>query len=111
MSLNAVTYSRMLRLLVDGEYTRHELAKETGLHTETTCRYVKEMHKRKLVYVCGWKRNRVNGNWAPVYTFSVEETADASKPPIQGRQINERNYRAKLKERKLLHMMAGRIGD
>ena len=95
--LNAITYSHLIRALMDGEHTRGGLARITGLHGETVSRYVGQLHRRRVVRIADWVRNPVNGNWCPVYTLNHEGLSDMTKPKPKGRAQVEREYRGRRK--------------
>lgn len=105
--LNAVTYSHMMRVLMDGERTRAEIARETGLHGATVSRYVHQLHRRGVVRIADWDINPVNRNPIPRYTLNVGALADEPKPKPRGRVVIEREYRARKKALRINRIMAG----
>lgn len=107
MALNAITYAGMMRMLMDGEYMRNEIAIKTGLHAHTVCRYVEWLHKKKVVYICDWRQNPVNNNWIPVYTLNTDGEADVPKPKDKPRAQVYKEYRERKKQRAIMRMMAG----
>lgn len=109
MSLNAITYAGMMRLLMDGEYTMHRIAQETGLHTATTSRYLTALHKRRVLYICDWVQNPVNKNWHPVFTMNPDNQADVAKPAPKTKAEVDREYHIRLRSKALLHRMAGKL--
>ena len=107
--LNAITYSHLIRALMDGEHTRAELARITGLHGETVSRYVTQLHRRRVVRIADWDRNPVNGNWCPRYAMNFGELADMPRPEAKGRATVEREYRGRKKMQMINGMMVGRL--
>ena len=105
--LNAITYSHLMRALMDGEHTRSSLSKVTGLHAETVSRYVQQLHRRRVVRIADWVRNPVNGNWCPVYTLNYEELADMPKPAAKARTTIDREYRGRRKAIEMNQMFGG----
>ena len=107
MALNAITYSHLMRMLIDGEHTRADLSEGTGLHAATVSRYVTHLHRRGVVRISEWDMNPVNKNFVPRFTINVEGLADAPKPDAKGRQQIEREYRQRRKAMRLNKIMAG----
>lgn len=105
--LNAITYSHLIRALMDGEHTRAELGRITGLHGETVSRYVTQLHRRRVVRIADWNRNPVNGNWCPRYSLNFEEQADMPKPKPKGRLQIDREYRGRRKAIEMNRLMGG----
>lgn len=106
--LNAITYSHLIRALMDGEHTRGELARITGLHGQTVDRYVTQLHRRRVVRVADWERNPVNGNWCPLFTLNFGELADMPKPKPKKRAEVDREYRGRRKAIEMNQMFGGR---
>lgn len=105
--LNAITYSHLMRMLMDGEHTRAELARGTGLHAETVNRYVRQLHRRGVVRISDWHINPVNRNAVPCFTLNVEGLADEPKPKPRGKAVIEKEYRARQKAIRVNRLMAG----
>lgn len=107
--INAVTYSHLIRALMDGECTRAELSRITGLHCETVSRYVTQLHRRRVVWIADWKKNPVNGNWCPRYALNVHDMKDTPKPAAVDRATIDRQYRGRKQMKMINAMMAGRF--
>lgn len=107
MSLNAITYAGMMRMLLTGDHTRADIARETGLHSVTVARYIKYLHKYGVVYVADWTMNPVNRNHFPRYAINIHGLADIPKPEAKGRAQIEREYKQRRKAMRLNQMMAG----
>lgn len=105
--LNAITYSHLMRMLMDGEHTRAELARGTGLHGATVSRYVHQLHRRGVIRIADWDINPVNRNAVPRFALNAGALADEPKPKPKGRVAVEREYRARQKALRVNKMMAG----
>ena len=103
----AIALAHMIRLLMDGEYTRMQLSEATGLHPHTISTYIKWLHKKRVVYITDWTRNVVNSIAAPVFTLNVDGCSDAPKPANKSRKEIDRDYRERQKQKQLIHMVAG----
>jgi hypothetical protein len=105
--LNAITYSHLMRMLMDGEYTRAELGHGTGLHGATVNRYVHQLHRRGVVRIADWDMNPVNKNFVPRFTLNAGGLADEAKPKPKGRLATDREYRARQRALRINKIMAG----
>ena len=105
--INAVTYSHLIRALMDGEHTRGELARITGLHGQTVDRYITQLHRRRVVWIADWEKNPVNGNWCPRYTMNYWELPDTPKPAAKARTTIDREYRGRKKAIKVNQIFGG----
>lgn len=80
-SLNARTFTLMMKMLMFGEYTKSDLVQSTGLNHATVSKYVTLMHEKRVVRVSGWRRSRNGRNWAPLWSMNQKETiGDVPKP-------------------------------
>lgn len=52
--VNALAQAHLVRLLLDGDVTCHDLAEEAGLHYVTVLQYVRALRKVGVVYVARW---------------------------------------------------------
>lgn len=100
--VNALTFSIMCRLLMDGTRTCRELAEETGLHVMTVYDWTAMMHKQGVIHICMWEGE----GRASTRIFMFGAGKDAPRP-IKQRSLTHAEYRARKKAEKLLQMMAG----
>jgi len=105
--LNAITYSHLMRALMDGEHTRAQLGIITGLHGETVSRYVGQLHRRRVVRIADWVRNPVNGNWCPAYTLNAEGLSDMPRPAAKSASQVDREYRGRRKAIEINQIFGG----
>lgn len=52
--VNALAQAHLVRLLLEGGVTCHDLAEEAGLHYVTVLQYVRALRKVGVVHVTGW---------------------------------------------------------
>lgn len=101
MLANATAFAELCFMLNDGQYTKEELAEGTGLVIGTVIKYMKLLKRRKLIYVCGWKRNSDVGQWAAVWEWGPGKKDVLRPAPLTQSQYSK-NYRAKKKVRETL---------
>lgn len=51
MKVNAMAYAHLIKAMMPGDLTMHELAEETGLHYQTVRDYVNAMHKAGVAHI------------------------------------------------------------
>lgn len=100
--VNAMTFSILVKLLMDGTRNCYELAEDTGLHVLTIYDWVREMHRQKIIHICMWEGE----GRASTRIFKFGPGKDAPRP-VKDRSIIHAEYRARMKAQQLLHRMAG----
>lgn len=105
MKLNAVAFSLLVELLMEGDYTAPELIEETGLHYLTVYEYLKAMRKRGLLHIVRWDNDSYGRCSLRVYKLGRGK--DASKPTIS-KSEKCRRYRQRRKEAALLGILVAR---
>ncbi len=98
----------MLELLMQGEVTKTEIIEQTGLHHATVGAYVRHMHRRRLLRVAEWRRDRRGYTWVPHYTLNPDGINDAPRPQPTPGSERSAAYRARRKAIRLNQMLAGR---
>ena len=104
--INASSNARLMKALMDNDMTYQELADHVGLHYLTVARFMRELHKQKVIHVAEWRRDARGCASAKVWAFG--EAKDAKKPAPLGR-TRMRIARARKAQVAMLHMMSGRI--
>lgn len=100
--VNAMTFSILVKLLMEGTRTCYELAEDTGLHVLTVYDWTREMHRQGLIHICMWEGEGRHS----VRIFKFGPGKDAARP-IKPRSQIHAEYRAKQKAAQLLQRMAG----
>ena len=97
VSLKIQNYVSLLAHLTEGAVSAQDLAALTGLHLETTREFLKEMHKRGLVYIAQWDTRLNRRIKLPMYKLG--EGIDKPRPkPIPSAEVAKRyKERQKLK--------------
>jgi predicted ArsR family transcriptional regulator len=103
IKINALAQAQLIKLLLDGVYTCHELAEQTGLHYVTVLQYTRELHAAGAAHICAWEKDGRGRDAIKVY--KIGEGKDAKRKKMTGAQ-----RQAKSRERKfniqMMHRMA-----
>ncbi len=75
VKVNAMSYSRLIKLLMDGTRTAAELAEETGLHKQTVYDYTRQLHKAKAVYIADWEKDSMGRDCMPIFMIGNKKDA------------------------------------
>ena len=100
--VNAMSYAKLMQLLMQGTRTCKELAEETGLHIMTIYDYTYYLHKANVIHICMW--DGTGRQQTRIYMLG--DKADAPRPSKSRQQIAE-EYRARKSAKQLLQRMAG----
>jgi predicted ArsR family transcriptional regulator len=101
--INALSFAKLVRCVVDDPATADEAAEETGLHPKTASRYLRALHRERLIHVCQWEKDALGRDRIPVYAFGSKRDRPKAKRTAAERH---RAYRAQLK----LRAMLARVG-
>ena len=74
---NYLTTALLFRELMDGPATAAELVEATGMHMRTVQGFIMALHRKNVVRIAGWERDRSGKQSIRVYEFG--EAADATK--------------------------------
>ena len=111
MHSSARTFSAIIRLFMDDEWSKSTLTKRTGLHHITVARYVAALHNEKVIRISSWQKPR-SGHGALVahYSFNDSDLPDVRhpKPALVTSAESSQRHRAKLAAIKTLHLLAGK---
>jgi hypothetical protein len=104
MKINAYSQAQMIKLLLEGTHTCHELAEATGLHYVTVQQYTRELHRAGAARICAWEKDSRGRDMTKVYTLGAGKDAKRSKLTPAERQAR---LRAKYKAARMNQIMAG----
>lgn len=105
MRVNAYSFARMIKMLVDGPQTVSEIVEDTGLHRVTVSRYLRELHRAKAVGICAWEPDAKGRDAIKVYELG-RTGRDAKRAKMTQAQRQEA-YRARKREKAVHQMLAG----
>lgn len=66
-SVDAVAQAHLIKLLLDGQHSCHQLADEVGLGYNTVLRYCRELHMRRAVHIHAWAPNKAGARVLKLY--------------------------------------------
>ena len=76
---NTAAYAALIETLIAGPSSVRELISVSGLADATTRKLVAALHRRGVLRICSWDRDRLGRPTMPVY--EIDDGADAPRPP------------------------------
>lgn len=104
VKINCLSFSKLMRALMDGDMTLQELADETGLHYVSVLRYCRALRAEGVLYVADWRPD-ARGNLS-LKVYKVGTRPDAPKP-VKSKAEIARQYRARKAMREMIQLTAG----
>ena len=98
----------MIEMLMEGPVTKSQIIEQTGLHHATVGAYVRHMHRKRIVRIEEYRRDKVGRTWVPHFALNTEGLADAKKPAAIPIAVRRERHKRKLEAIKLNQMMGGR---
>ena len=89
VKINALAQAQLIKLLLDGVYTCHELAEQSGLHYVTVLHYTRELHAAGAAHICAWEKDSRGRDAIKVY--KIGEGRDAKRKKMTGAQRQARS--------------------
>ena len=90
IKINAIAQAQLIKLMLDGVYTCHELAEQTGLHYVTVLQYTRELHAAGAAYICAWEKDSRGRDAIKVYKIGEQRDAQRKKMSAAQRQAKSR---------------------
>lgn len=90
VKVNAMSYAKMIALLLEEDHSKREVATKTGLHYLTVCEYMAELHKARAIYVADFRTDRLGRRTTK--TYRIGSKPDAKAAPMSGSE-KSRRYR------------------
>jgi transcription initiation factor IIE alpha subunit len=106
MLANASALLELCRLLNDSEYTKAQLAEQTGLVLGTVIKWMRILLNKKLIYIVDWVPPSGSGQYAAVWAWGYEQD-DAPKPKARTQSEYSAKYRQRKIEKAALHGIKG----
>jgi len=103
IKINAIAQAQLIKLLLDGVYTCHELADQTGLHYVTVLQYTRELHSAGAVHICAWQKDSRGRDAIKIYKIGEARDAQRKKMTQAQRQAKSRTKKFNLE---MMHRMA-----
>lgn len=96
--INALSFAKLMRCIMDGPSTISDAQEETGMHYVTTRRYLKALHRERVIHVCGWEPD-VRGR--PV----IIVYALGDKPDVARKRLSHTQRQQAYRNRKKLRLL------
>jgi predicted ArsR family transcriptional regulator len=103
VKINAICQAQLIKLLLDGVYTCHELAEQTGLHYVTVLHYARELHAAGAAHICAWEKDGRGRDVIKVYKIGEGKDAKRKRMTPAERQTKSREKKFNLE---MMHRMA-----
>ena len=97
MSLKILNYVEMVAHLVESAVSAQELSQLTGIHIASTRKFLKELHKRKIVHIAQWDSRFNRRIKIPMYKLGVGN--DAVRPRPLPNAVIQRRWKERQKAR------------
>jgi len=102
IKVNAISFAKMVELMLDGTYDCMELAEMTGLHYVTVLQYTRELHRAGACHISSWGKDDRGRDLRKIY--QIGKGKDAKRQSLSRNEIAAR-YRAKRKHVDMLRRM------
>lgn len=103
--INALTVAKLLRMLIDENHTRQELADGTGLRPPTLGKFLRALIKEGVIHIGAWEQDKYGRDVTHVYFFGPGKPAKRKKKTTSAER--DAVYRARIKARKLNALSVG----
>lgn len=94
--MGPITYAKMIKLMLEGEYTCPQLAEMTGLGIKSIYWYTRELHREGAAHICRWGEDTKGRRFVKVY--KIGWGIDIPRP-IASDKERSRLYRLRKKAR------------
>ena len=102
--INRLTQALLIKHLLEGIYTIHELADLTGLHPVTVTDYTRELHRAGAAHIAGWEKDGMGRDAMKIY--KIGKGKDKPRQVMTRAEI-VRRHRAKKAAVELIQRTAG----
>jgi hypothetical protein len=103
--VNALAQAHMIRLLLEGTYTVHEIAAESGLHFTTVSEYARALHHVGAAHISMWEKDSLGRDCIMIYKLGPGRDAKRSRKTPAERAAGRRS---RIKAARDLMVTAGR---
>lgn len=93
IKINAISFSKLVAAMLEGEMTKQELSEHTGLHYITVCTYTRELHRAGAAHIARWEKDARGRDAMPI--FKIGEGKDAKRARMTPAQ-RQAAYRARI---------------
>ena len=94
MKVNAMAFADLMHALVYRHVTAREIADQTGVHYVTVLDYLRQLHKRRVIVISGWRKDGNGYGLTRVWSIrSAFRTEDEPRPRAKTRAEIAMAYR------------------
>lgn len=111
MKINAFTYARLIKLMLEGTYNCQEIADETGLHYVTVLQYTRELYRAGAAHICAWEKDIRGRDVIKVYKLGPGKDAKREKLSGAARAQRTRTKKKATALTRLLSFEASHVKD
>ncbi len=104
MRVGAMTYGKLVALMLDGELNNAELAELTGLHPTTVSEYAKALRRAGAAFVCRIDPDTIGRMAVKVYEIGVGK--DVKRKPLTANQRSQNR-----RERNAIRLKYAAVGQ
>lgn len=79
VKVNALSYGKLVALMLDGVHSCLELAELTGLHYVTVLQYTRELHSAGAAYIDHWEKDSFGRDAIKVYRIGRGKDAKRTR--------------------------------
>lgn len=90
IKVGALTYAQMVKHMLHGDMSCHELAEVTGLHYVTVLHYTRELHAAGAAHICGWLKDSRGRDVIKLYKIGEGKDATRERKPASARSADYR---------------------
>lgn len=91
--LSHLTTAKVIKALLEGSSTAHDLAEASGLHIITVYEFMRAMRKLRVAHICGWDQDSLGRD--AIAVFAIGPGKDVRRRAMSRAQISRR-YRDRL---------------
>ena len=96
---NLLAYVHAFELVLTAEqFSKDEMLDVTGWHDTTATRLIKQLHKRRLIYICAWLPDTMDRDAVPVYARGSKKDKARKKLTSAQRSARYRATKRKLRQ-------------
>lgn len=115
VKVNAMSFGKLVRFMMDGVYSCQELAELTGLHIITVYQYTRELHKAGACRIVEWREDSRGRQMIKVYQIGLGRdmprmrltSAERQKASRQRKKANARQQTAVDRAKQAPHELPG----
>jgi len=93
IKVNMITQAQLIKMMLDGDFTCKELARETGLHYVTVLQYTRELYRAGACYIYRYEKDWRGRDNARVYKLGRGKDAKRQRMTDAERQARSRRRR------------------